>query len=753
MTDFPTGEAIIDQNRSGLIGKAVDRVDGWAKVTGAAQYSYEITEAGEALVGVIVGAAIARGQVAAVDVAAALASPGVVHVMTHENAPPQAPFCHPPEAANRLWCAKPFLNSDEVRCFGDPVALVVADSFENARAAAALIRVGYVAEHADLAFEEGLSGAYMPDAPSAKVDVGDFEGAFAQAEVQLDETYTTPIQQHAQMEPHASLAVWEGDKVTVFTACQLLKSTQRSLAETLMIPRDDVRIVARYVGGGFGGKLHVSADATLAALAARVLGRPVKVQLTRAQMFAISTHRSASRQRIRLGADKDGRLTALAHEGVMHCARFFEFTEPVSNQTKPLYAAANRRFRHELVKLDIPMADAVRAPGEAIGMLAVEAAMDELAHRLGIDPIELRVRNEPNVDPTTGKPYSSRSLVACMREGAARFGWDRRNTQPGQVRDGRFLVGLGMSAAIRSNYLMPARATIGLNVEGVATIRQAMTDIGTGTYTILAQVAAEALGLKVADIRVDIGDSEFPPAPGSGGSFGAASAASAVLDAAMNLRRAAAKLAVGDPDSPLFGADPTEPIFAEGAILIGNRAIKLTELLSRTAPEGLTAMGRVEVPAEYNDYSQHAHGAHFCEVGVDPLTGEIRLRRMLGVFAAGRILNEKTARSQAIGGMIWGVGGALMEENHPDPRFGSFVAQDLAGYHVPAHADIVDLDAMFIAEQEDRANPLKIKGVGELGICGAGAAVANAVFNACGIRLRDYPLTLDKVLAALPDAP
>ncbi len=751
MTDFPTASDIADANRNGLLGKPVDRVDGWAKVTGAAQYSYEIQEAGEPLVGVIAGATIAKGKILGIDTAAALASPGVVHVMTHENAPPQAPFCHPPDVGNRLWGSKPFLNTDEVRCYGDPIALVVADTFENARHAASLITATYEGAVAGLSFEDNLSAAYTPDNPTAKVDVGDFDVAFANAPVRLDETYTTPIHNHAQMEPHASLAVWEGERLTLFTACQLLKATQRSVAETLMMPRDNVRIVARYIGGGFGGKLHVCAGATLAALAAKVLDRPVKVQLTRQQMFAVSTHRTASRQRIRLGADTEGRLTAIAHEGVMHHARFFDFTEPVAAQTRPLYAAANRRFRHQTVALDIPMADAVRAPGEAIGMLAIEAAMDELAHRLGLDPIELRVRNEPTADPTSGKPYSSRSLVGCMREGAARFGWDRRSAAPGQVRDGRFLVGMGMAAAIRTNYLMPARATVGLNVEGIATIRQAMTDIGTGTYTILAQVAAEALGLAVGAIRVEIGDSDFPPAPGSGGSFGAASAASAVLDAAMNLRREIAELAVADPQSPLFGAAPQDAVFTEGAILIGNRAERLTDLLARARPQGLIADGKNEVPKDYNDYSQHAHGAHFAEVSVDPVSGEIRLRRMLGVFAAGRVLNEKTARSQALGGMIWGVGSALMEENHVDLRYGSFTGQDLAGYHVPAHADIVDLDALFIEEHDDKANPLKIKGVGELGICGAGAAVANAVFNACGVRLRDYPLTLDKMLEALPD--
>lgn len=746
---YPTGPEVMDENRHGLIGKPVDRVDGWAKVTGAAAYSYEVQEAGEALCGFVVGAAIGKGRVAEIDVAAARAAPGVVLVYTHENIPPQGEFGTPHEAGNRLNTAKPYIRGPQVRFFGDPVAFVVADSFENARAAAALIRVRYEVETGDYELETGLDGAYRTNSPTADSELGDFDGAFARADVQIDATYTTPVQIHAQMEPHASLAVWEGDKLHLYTATQLLKACQRSVAETLMIPRDKVRIVSRYIGGGFGGKLAVFADAILSALAARELGRPVKTALTRQQMFPMTSHRTASHQRVRLGADREGRLTAIAHEGVMHTARFYEFTESVAAVTRHLYAAPNRRTRHRLVALDLPMADAMRAPGEAIGMLAIEVAMDELAEKLGLDPIELRVRNEPDVDPESGKPFSSRSLVACLREGAERFGWSRRSPTPGAVREGEWMIGMGVAASMRANYLMPSRAGLSLNVEGVATVRQAMTDIGTGTYTILAQIAAEALGLPVEAIRVEIGDSEFPPAPGSGGSFGAASAGSALLDAAMNMRRELAQMAAADPASPLFGQSPQQAVFVDGRIMIGNQSEPLTELLRRRAPGGIEAAGEIKPPESYNDYSQYAHGAHFAEVAVSRLTGEVRLRRMLGVFAAGRILNDKTARSQAIGGMIWGVGGALTEENAADPRFGSFIAQDLAGYHVPAHADIVDLDALFIAEADDHGNPMKIKGVGELGICGAGAAIPNAIYNACGVRLRDYPMTPDKVLAGL----
>jgi xanthine dehydrogenase YagR molybdenum-binding subunit len=749
---FPTGAEVIDENRSGLIGRPVDRVDGGAKVTGRARYSYEIQEAGQPLYGFIVGASIGKGRVTRIDSAAAQGAPGVVLVMTHENAPAQGEFGGPDGNANRLAGAKPYLASDVVRHFGDPVAFVVAETFEQARDAAALVEVDYAEEPGAFSFADELDHTAKPEKAFSAPDtaVGDFDAAFAGAPVQLDETYTTPIQVHAQMEPHAALAYWEGDKVHLFVACQLLKASQNSIAHTLMVPHDRVRIVSRYIGGGFGGKLCMYAEAVLSVLAARQLKRPVKTALTRQQMFQTTGHRSASRQRIRLGADRDGRLVALAHEGIVHTSRMWEFTESVAAQTRRLYAAPNRRTQHRLATLDLPGAEAVRAPGEASGMLSIEVAMDELADRLGIDPIELRRRNEPTVDPESGKPYSSRNLIACMEEGARRFGWSARQARPARTRQGEWWIGLGMSASIRSNYLMPARCGLTLSADGRAIVRQAMTDIGTGTYTILAQIAAEALGLPIEVIEVEIGDSEFPPAPGSGGSFGAASAGSALLDAAMKAREQAARLAVADPASPLFGQAAETATFAGGSILIGNHAEPLTALLQRAAPEGLKALGESSVSPTYGDFSQHAHGAHFCEVSVSGITGEVRLRRMLGVFAAGRILNDKTARSQAIGGMIWGVGQALSEENQVDPRFGSFGAQDLAGYHVPVHADIANLDAMFIAEEDDKGNPLKIKGVGELGICGAGAAVANAIYNACGVRVREYPFTPDKIFPHLP---
>lgn len=746
MSEFPTLGQILDENRQGLIGKAVDRVDGQAKVTGEARYSYEIQEAGEAAVGFIVGATIARGEVIAVDRAAALASPGVLAVLTHEDMPPQAEFGGPKDQPNPLWTAKPAMRGPEVRFWGDPVAFVVADSFENARAAAALVRVSYREADAELVMEDGEIVA--SSSPTAESHKGDFDAAFAAAEVQLDETYHTPVHSHAQMEPHATVAAWDGDELILFASTQVLKACQASVAATLMMDRAKVRVVSRYIGGGFGGKLHADAPMILAAVAAKELGRPVKVALTRQQMFAVSSHRPATEQRIRLGAGRDGRLVAIGHEGVMHAARHRDFTEPVAAATRSLYAAENRMTLHRVVKLDIPMADAVRAPGEAVGMLALEAAMDEMAEKLALDPIEFRVLNEPKADPESGKPYGSRSMVACMREGAKRFGWDRR-AAPGTVHDGRWLVGLGMSGAIRTNYLVGARANLELNVDGTATVRQAMTDIGTGTYTILAQVVAEAMGIAVEDVNVEIGDTRFPPAPGSGGSFGASAATGAALDAAMNLRADVARLAVADPDCPLFGGAPEEVVFAEAAVFIGNRSEKLATLLARSAPKGLQADGKLDAHPAYYDYSHNAHGAHFAEVGVDPVTGEVRLRRMLGVFAAGRILNAKTARSQVLGGMIWGAGSTLMEENPIDPRFGSFLGQDLAAYHVPAHADITDFDAVFIEEADDNGNPMKIKGVGELGICGAGASVANAIYNACGVRVRDYPITLEKVLAGL----
>jgi xanthine dehydrogenase YagR molybdenum-binding subunit len=567
--------------------------------------------------------------------------------------------------------------------------------------------------------------------------VGDFAAGFASAPVQIDVTYTTPLQSHAMMEPHATLARWDGDNLILHTANQMLNQGRQVIATTLKIPLENIRLISPFIGGGFGGKLWVNADAILAAIAARRLQRPVKIALTRQQIFHVTTHRSDTIQRLRLGTDRQGRILAIGHDVFSGNLPSEQTYEGAALQTRTLYAGPNRLTRHRLAPLDIPVASSMRAPGEAVGLMALECAMDELAEKLDLDPIELRMRNEPSEDPERHIPYSSRHLIPCMQEGARRFGWDKRNPKPGQVRDGRWLVGMGMAAATRGNPLRLSKANVRLNADGNAIVRMAMTDIGTGTYTILAQIAAEMLGLPVERIQVELGDTNFPEAAGSGGSFGAGSSGSALFEACDALREKLARLAEMDPKAVRF---------ANGNIEFEERSIPLTQLVG----DGIEADGEIRPGRNNTDFSQQSYGAHFAEVGVDEDTGEVRLRRMLGVFTAGRVLNAKTARSQAIGGMVFGVGSALQEGMTLDPRFGYFVNHDLAEYLVPVHADIPAIDAVFLAELDNESNPLKSKGIGELGICGAAAAIANAVYNACGVRIRDYPITLDKLLSGLP---
>ena len=732
----------LDENRTGLMGKPIDRTEGRLKVMGQAPYAYEVHEGGKPAYGHVLEASIAKGRIAAIDTRAAEQAPGVLLVMTYRNAPPQAPY-GPMELQDRFARAKPQLGSDRIRHYGEPVAFVVAESFEQARAAARLVAIDYAPEPGEFEMKPRLDRATQPEGEGEKSPdsaTGDFERGFADAPVKIDATYTTPVHIHAQMEPHASLAYWKDGRVHIHCSAQLLESAQKCVANTLQIAPAKVRIVSRYIGGGFGGKLPIYGDVLLAAMAARQLERPVKTALTRQQMFHVTTHRSDTVQRLRLGATRDGVLTAIGHESWSHAARFDDFYETAAHATRSLYAAPHRQTRHRSVALDLPVSDSTRAPGEAVGMLALECAMDELAHQLGLDPIELRLRNEPTEDPEKHIPYSTRQLVACMQEGARRFGWAKRQRQPGQTREGRWLVGMGMAAASRGNLLRPSKCSVRLDGQGVLTVKMAMTDIGTGSYTVLTQIAAELLGLPVAQVRMLLGDSDFPETAGSGGSFGAASAGSALFDACMNLRAKLARTA---------GIGEAQAAFAGGSIAGAGKSAVLASL---AGPLGLQADGEIQPGEMAKQYAQQAYGAHFAEVAVDMDSGEIRLRRMLGVFAAGRILNMKTATSQALGGMVWGVGSALHEEAVVDPRFGFFVNHDLAEYHVPVHADIPAIEAVFLPEVDDKTNPLKIKGVGELGISGAGAALANAVFNACGVRIRDYPLTLDKVLAALPAA-
>ena len=737
----------VKTNRTGLIGKAVDRYEGPLKVTGTAPYAYEVQPPSPPAYGVIVGAEIAVGRVVGADLAAAEASPGVLAVWTHFNVPKQAPKgtkVHPRSSAT----SRPALEDEHVRYFGQPVAFVVADTLENAIAASHLVNLTYDADTPDVDFRARLDDAGQPPGEE-DVEIGDFERGFAEAAVQIDNTWTTPIQNHCQMEPCASLAWFEGDKCIVHTSIQMVKPAQHGLAETIGIPRDDVHLMTRYIGGGFGGKGQTYDDLTLAALAARATGRPVKVAFTRQQMMNGTVHRPATVQRVRLGAGKDGRLDAMSMMTWTHCHRDGNFTEHASNFCRALYAAPNRLTGHRLIHLDLPGAGPMRAPGEASGTMSLECAMDELAEKLGLDPVELRIRNEPEVDPENGRPFSMRQLVRCLKEGAQLFGWDRRLPTPGQMRDGRWLVGMGMATAIRGNFLLPAKCGFTVEPDGTIVVRQGMTDIGTGTYTVLAQIAAETLGVPLGQVRVEIGDSELPPAPGSGGQFGAATAGSAALMAGMNLRKAIAELAVSDPGSPLHAGSAEEVTFQDGVIAISNRSETLSDLIRRAAPQGLTVEGEIRPAQDAGQWSTQTYGAHYVEVGVDPITGEVRVRRMLGVFAAGRIINAKTARSQLTGGMIWGAAAALTETNPVDLRYGSLLNQDLAQYLVPVQADIGEVEAIMLDEVDDKANPMGIKGVGELGTSGAGAAVANAIYNACGVRIRDYPISPDRLLAGL----
>jgi xanthine dehydrogenase YagR molybdenum-binding subunit len=727
----PIGATPLDGKPGGLVGKPIDRADGPLKVTGRAPYAYEYEGKGETAYGYVVQASIGKGRLTSIDTAAAERAPGVLLVMTWKNAPRLQP---------KSQKSIPELQSDAIDYYGQAVALVVAESFEQARAAAYLVKADYAREPAAHDLRDAIATARIPTGRGpADTQVGDFAGAFASAPVKVDVAYTTPHQMHAMMEPHATMAQWRGDKLILHTSNQMLNDGQQSVGATFGISPEDVRMVSRYIGGGFGNKLAVYPDAILSAMAARQLtGRRVKMAFTRQQLFHLTSHRSQTQQRVRIGTDRDGKILAIGHEAWSANLPGDDFYESAASQTRTLYAGANRMTAHRLATINLPKAASMRAPGEAVGLLALECAMDELAEKLAIDPIELRVRNEPAEDPEKHIPYSSRHLVPCMRAEAERFGWNRRKPRPGQVRDGRWLVGMGMAAATRGNSIRSSQARATLGPDGVMTVRMAMTDIGTGSYTILTQIAAEMLGLPIDKVKVLMGDTDFPKASGSGGSFGANSAGSALYDACMNLR---AQLARG------AGVDPAQAHFAGG--LMSQDGGPSRTLVSLVGPGGMSADGQIDPGAMARQYSQQSYGAHFAEVGVDADTCEIRLRRMLGVFTIGRVLNEKTARSQMIGGMAFGIGAALMEDAVVDPRFGYFVNHDLAEYHVPVDADIGELDAVFLPELDDKASPLKAKGAGELGICGAGAAVANAVYNACGVRIRDYPLTLDKVMKGL----
>ncbi len=722
--DTPDVRHVLDRMSQGIIGRPVDRADGALKVSGSAPYAHEHPLAGMSY-GVLVRATSAKGKLAPIDARALHGMEGVLGVWSDQR------FLR--NAAQGTANKAPVQGPEDVAYFGQPVALVVAETFEAARHGALALTLSIEVEHAvvdpeaDEAEREDKGGA---------IDQGDLDVAMNDGDIRVDQLYRTPGHAAAAMEPHCSVATWNGDELTLYGAYQMLNYNVNELADALGIDPRKIHMLSPYVGGGFGSKLGISPEAVAAAIAAKDLERPVCVEMSRQQVFECILRRSETRQRIRLAATKQGEITGIGHESLVSNLPGESFAEPVPQSTHFLYGGENRKISLTVARIHRPPAGSVRAPGEAVGMPVLENAMDELAEALGMDPIELRKKNLPERHPEQGIPFSSRRYAECMDEGAKRFDWSARNRTPGGRREGEWLIGHGMAGASRVNITSEATARVTLRADATALVECDMTDLGTGTYTVLGQIAGEMLGLSPDKVTVTLGDSKLPKGPGSGGSWGASSTGSAVLVACEAVRaKLFDKLGRGE-----------QVTLKDGEAIVGNQRTALVDVLDGV---GIVEEGKFEPGRTKDEYAQAGYGAYFCEVAVNSVTGETRVRRMLGVYAAGRILNEKTARSQCIGGMTWGIGTALTEELIHDARDGHIVNHDFAEYHVPVNADVPQLDVMFIDERDDTGCPLQSKGIGELGFCGAAGAVVNAIYNATGVRVRDYPVTLDKILAKM----
>jgi xanthine dehydrogenase YagR molybdenum-binding subunit len=731
-------------------GKAFDRVDARLKVTGKAPYAAEVPVANVAHA-VIVESTVAKGAIAAIDTQDAERATGVLLVLTHLNAPKLPGSTKKAAPVDRVL---QLLQDARVLYSGQPVAVVVADSLERAQHAAALVSVGYDTSAPMAELDAYLQSSFKPtpSGPLTEPDSrrGDADAGIAAAHKTVAATYTTPIQNHNPMEPHATIAVWQGDdRLTLYDASQGIFGVRRKLAVVFDLSPDKVRVINHYVGGGFGCKGSPWSHVALAAMAAKVAGRPVKLAVTRPQMFSVVGHRPKTIQHVALGADASGKLVGIRHDVTSETSSFDEFVEPSAVQTRMLYACPNVATSHRLVRLDIGTPTFQRAPGESTGTFALESAMDELAYALDMDPLALRLRNHADVDPESGKPWSSKSLRECYRQGAERFGWSRRDPAPRSLRDGRWLVGWGMATATYPARQSPSSAIARARPDGTVLVQAGSQDIGTGTYTIMTQIAADACGVPYERVRFELGDTALPETPVSGGSQTASSTGSAVKMAGLELRKKLAARAVTDPTSPLYG-------LTEDAVVIDDGAITARSDPSRRDTYGaiVTRSGEPEISAEFHTkekedrkkFATHSFGADFVEVRVDDELGEVRVTRVVGAFAAGKILNPKTARSQFLGGIVWGIGLALLENTVRDSRNARVVTRDLADYHVAVNADVPAIDVLMVPEEDPHVNEVGAKGVGEIGITGMGAAIANAVYHATGKRIRDLPITLDKLL-------
>jgi xanthine dehydrogenase YagR molybdenum-binding subunit len=754
------------------MGQPVDRVDGRLKVTGAARYSAEMPVRGLAYA-VLATSPIAKGRIQGLQLKAAQGAPGVLAVLTHENLPklarqPKA-FSPGPDNGFPGMSFAP-LQGPEIHYGGQPVAVVVAETLEQAEHAVGLLEVSY-AEQKPAAFPTAT--AYEPKSLMWGIPGvlrrGTPQEALASSPVRVEATYTHEANHHVPMEPSATVAVWEGEQLTLYDATQGVASTQGTVASLLGIPRDNIRVVTHFLGGGFGCKGATWPHTFLCAATAKAVGRPVKLVLSRRQTFTSHGHREQQVQKLALGATREGKLTALVHEKAAPVSPFDEYVEPNGMVLQMFYAVPNLETRYRLSRTNFMTPTFMRAPGEAPGMFALESSMDELAYALGLDPLELRLRNHADVDPSTGQAFSSKSLKQCYARGAELFGWSKRNPKPRSTRDGRYLVGVGMASATYPVHANQGRARARLFSDGRVRVQCSATDLGTGTYTIATQVAAQTLGLPVDKVRFELGDTLQPTGPMSGGSVTAGTVGSSVYMACKALLANVIALAVKDARSPLSGASPEEVDVKDGRLFLRGKPDKgetYAALLGRNRREDLEAFGEGQYGGAYTPqeahpesrdpqaakqaglvkYSMHSFGAHFCEVRVDEELGQVRIARWVGVFGAGRILNAKTAMSQMRGGAVYGIGSALHESTHADPRYARWVNTNLADYHVPSHADIPEMTIEFVPEEDPHINVLGVKGVGELGMVGVAAAVANAVFHATGKRIRDLPITPDKLL-------
>ncbi|MFP3566327.1 xanthine dehydrogenase family protein molybdopterin-binding subunit [Paraburkholderia sp. SIMBA_030] len=736
-----------------LIGQPLDRTDGLLKVTGEARYAAEFPEARLAHA-VLVTSTIARGTITSIDANRAQALPGVLLVMTYQNAPRlpnggQAAFA--PPSGRRLS----LLQDNQVHYNNEPVAVVVADTLEHATDAARQLRITYRGTAATLDFAQAKPNGHAPDRPQGRqtdTQRGSFDDGMRSSAVHVDVTYTTPMEHHNPMEPHATMARWDGPQLTLYDSTQAVSGAATVVARTLGISPGDVRVISPFVGGGFGCKGSSWSHVSLCAMAAKQTGRPVRLVLERPQMFGPVGGRPRTEQHLVLGARHDGTLTAIRHDSISNTSMIEDWTETCCMVTRMLYAVPNQVTTHRLVPLNVGTPTFMRAPGETTGSFALESAMDELAAALKMDPLALRMKNYADADPQENKPWSSKALRECYQLGAEKFGWSRRTPAPRSMRNGSTLIGMGMASATYPANRSEASAIARILPDGSAMVASGTQDLGTGTYTVMTQVAADALGFAPENIHFALGDSSLPRAPGSGGSRSAASVSPAVHDAATQARNQLIALALADTASPVHGIAPDDITVENGWVVSRSQPARrdpAAAIIARAGGKPIEATATAKPGDEEQKYSLHSFGAVFVEVHVDADLGTIRVPRVVAVYDVGRVLNQKTARSQLMGGIVWGVGAALQEETSLDVRYGRFTNANLAEYHVPVNADIGSLDITFLDRPDPHINSLGVRGIGEIGITGVPAAIANAVYHATGVRVRDLPVTLDKVMSTV----